>query len=177
MSFLKGGLQLRRSHHHGQPQLRAARSRASRWEWGCRDCSRIAAMRSPEYSTASTPMPGIRRSDPYIERYYNASQACREAGQQARAATAHGACATNRKFRCSARWAGLPTERSRSCWPKSRRDLLELPAQLAVLGSGDAALQERFQALARSHTRAKSRCRSASTKACRTRSKPARTSS
>jgi starch synthase len=89
-------------------------------------------------------------SDPYIERYYNAARlAAKEDNRRAlRARMGLADAADVPLFGTVGR---LTEQKGLDVLADIAEDLIELPAQLVVLGTGDAVLQDRFVDLARDH--------------------------
>jgi starch synthase len=89
-------------------------------------------------------------SDPYIERYYNASRLAAKQDNKRALQLRMGLedAAQTPLFGVVSR---LTDQKGLDVLAQVIDDLVGLPAQLAVLGSGDAALQRRFQQLALRH--------------------------
>jgi starch synthase len=89
-------------------------------------------------------------SDPYIERYYNASRlAAKQDNKRAlQARMGLDAQPDTPLFGVVSR---LTEQKGHDVVAAIAAELVRAPAQLAVLGSGDAALQQRFKQLAASH--------------------------
>ncbi|HEX4985214.1 MAG TPA: glycogen synthase GlgA [Burkholderiales bacterium] len=89
-------------------------------------------------------------SDPYIERYYNASRLAAKQDNK-RALQARMGLRDAPRTPLVGAVGRLTDQKGLDVLADVAADLVALPAQLAVLGSGDPALQRRFQELARSH--------------------------
>jgi starch synthase len=89
-------------------------------------------------------------SDPYIERYYNASRIAAKQDNKRALQRRMGLneAADVPLFGIVSR---LTQQKGHDVTADIAAELVGLPAQLAVLGSGDAALQRRFQGLAAAH--------------------------
>jgi starch synthase len=89
-------------------------------------------------------------SDPYIAKYYNASRLPMKA-ENKRALQARLGLEANDEIPLIGSVGRFTHQKGFDLILESARELLALPVQLAVLGSGDAQLQDAYQLLARSH--------------------------
>jgi starch synthase len=89
-------------------------------------------------------------NDPYIERYYNAARLAHKEDNR-RALRARLGLEDRPEIPLFATVGRMTYQKGLDVLTDVAPDLINLPAQLAVLGTGDAALQSRFQALAQSH--------------------------
>jgi starch synthase len=89
-------------------------------------------------------------SDPYIERYYNASRIAAKDDNK-RALQRRMGLEEKADVPLFGVVSRLTHQKGHDVTADIAADLVRLPAQLAVLGSGDPALQQRFQALAAAH--------------------------
>jgi starch synthase len=89
-------------------------------------------------------------SDPYIERYYNASRIASKDDNK-RALQRRMGLEEKADVPLFGVVSRLTHQKGHDVTADIAADLVRLPAQLAVLGSGDPALQQRFQALAAAH--------------------------
>jgi starch synthase len=89
-------------------------------------------------------------NDPYIERYYNASRLAHKEDNR-RALRARLGLRDAPDVPLFATVGRMTYQKGLDVLADVAEEMLKLPAQLAVLGSGDAALQSRFQALAQAH--------------------------
>lgn len=89
-------------------------------------------------------------SDPYIERYYNASRIAAKQDNK-RALQLRMGLEDAPDMPLFGIVSRLTHQKGHDVTADIAPELIGLPAQLAVLGSGDAALQQRFQALAAAH--------------------------
>jgi len=143
-SFLQGGLQFADRITDGQSDY-AKKSWVNRWGWGCKVCSRTERMCSIEFSTARH-----RCLDPESARISSVTTtppARRQAGQQARAATAHGPARPSRKWPLFGSVSRLTHQKGHDVLADIATELVKLPAQLVVLARRPQ-LQLRFQELA-----------------------------
>lgn len=86
-------------------------------------------------------------SDPYIERYYNASRLAAKA-ENKRALQQRMGLAEDADVPLFGVVSRLTRQKGHDVTAEVAAALVKMPAQLAVLGSGDADLQQQFQALA-----------------------------
>jgi starch synthase len=89
-------------------------------------------------------------SDPYIERYYNASRLAAKQDNK-RALQLRMGLQEAPQTPLFGTVSRLTGQKGLDVLADIADELVQLPAQLAVLGSGDPALQRRFQALAQRH--------------------------
>ncbi|MGH8677164.1 MAG: glycogen synthase GlgA [Burkholderiales bacterium] len=89
-------------------------------------------------------------NDPYIERYYNAARLAQKEDNR-KALRVRLKLPDQSEIPLFATVGRLAEQKGLDILLEIAPDLIALPAQLAVLGSGDAELQSRFQALARAH--------------------------
>jgi starch synthase len=89
-------------------------------------------------------------SDPYIERYYNASRLAAKQDNK-RALQLRMGLQDALEIPLFGAVSRLTDQKGLDVLADIADDLVELPAQLVVLGSGDPALQRRFQQLAQRH--------------------------
>jgi starch synthase len=89
-------------------------------------------------------------NDPYIERYYNPGRLAHKEDNR-KALRARMGLADAPDVPLFATVGRLTSQKGLDLLAEIAPDLLRIPAQLAVLGSGDAELQARFQALAQQH--------------------------
>jgi starch synthase len=89
-------------------------------------------------------------SDPYIERYYNASRLAAKQDNK-RALQLRMGLQDAPEIALFGAVSRLTDQKGLDVLADIADDLVELPAQLVVLGSGDPALQRRFQELAQRH--------------------------
>jgi starch synthase len=89
-------------------------------------------------------------SDPYIERYYNASRLAAKQDNK-RALQQRMGLQDAPQTPLFGAVSRLTDQKGLDVLADIADELVKLPAQLAVLGSGDPALQRRFQALAQRH--------------------------
>lgn len=89
-------------------------------------------------------------NDPYIERYYNAGRLAHKEDNR-RALRARLGLEDRPEIPLFATVGRMTYQKGLDVLADIAGDLIDLPAQLVVLGTGDAALQSRFQALAQSH--------------------------
>ena len=89
-------------------------------------------------------------SDPYIERYYNAARLASKQDNK-RALQLRMGLQDSPQTPLFGVVSRLTDQKGLDVLADIVDDLVELPAQLAVLGSGDPALQRRYQALAQGH--------------------------
>ncbi|HEV8263049.1 MAG TPA: glycogen synthase GlgA [Burkholderiales bacterium] len=89
-------------------------------------------------------------SDPYIERYYNASRLAAKQDNK-RALQLRMGLRDEPEVPLLGTVSRLTHQKGHDVLADIAAELVKLPAQLAVLGSGDAQLQRRFQELAQSH--------------------------
>ena len=128
----------------------ARRSRASRWAWACRACSRTAPASLTGILNGIDTDAWDPETDPYIARYYNAvrlpakqeNKRALQVRMGSRSTTTIPLLGIDRPAHAIRKGFDLLVEIAPA--------LLELPAQLAILGSGDAALQDALLALAQS---------------------------
>jgi starch synthase len=89
-------------------------------------------------------------SDPYIERYYNASRLAAKQDNK-RALQLRMGLRHEPEMPLFGTVSRLTHQKGHDVLADIAAELVKLPAQLVVLGSGDAQLQRRFQELAQSH--------------------------
>jgi starch synthase len=89
-------------------------------------------------------------SDPYIERYYNASRLAAKQDNK-RALQLRMGLRDEPDIPLLGTVSRLTHQKGHDVLADIAAELVKLPAQLVVLGSGDPALQRRFQELAQSH--------------------------
>jgi starch synthase len=89
-------------------------------------------------------------NDPYIERYYNAGRLAQKEDNR-RALRTRMRLRDEADIPLFATVGRLTPQKGLDVLSDIAAELVAFPAQLAVLGSGDAQLQSRFQALARAH--------------------------
>jgi starch synthase len=89
-------------------------------------------------------------SDPYIERYYNASRLAAKQDNK-RALQLRMGLRDEPEIPLFSAVSRLTQQKGHDVLADIAVELVKLPAQLVVLGSGDAQLQRRFQGLAHSH--------------------------
>jgi starch synthase len=89
-------------------------------------------------------------NDPYIERYYNATRLAFKEDNR-RALRARMRLRDEAEVPLFATVGRMTPQKGLDVLADIAAELIQLPAQLAVLGSGDAQLQTRFQSLARAH--------------------------
>ncbi len=89
-------------------------------------------------------------SDPYIERYYNASRLAAKQDNK-RALQLRMGLRDEPEMPLFGTVSRLTHQKGHDVLVDIAAELVKLPAQLVVLGSGDAQLQRRFQELAQSH--------------------------
>ena len=89
-------------------------------------------------------------SDPYIERYYNASRLAAKQDNK-RALQLRVGLRDEPEIPLFSTVSRLTHQKGHDVLADIATNLVKLPAQLVVLGSGDAQLQKRFQELAHSH--------------------------
>jgi starch synthase len=89
-------------------------------------------------------------NDPYIERYYNAGRLAHKEDNR-RALRVRLGLEDRPDIPLFATVGRMTYQKGLDILADVAADLVNLPAQLAVLGTGDAALQSRFQTLAQSH--------------------------
>jgi len=89
-------------------------------------------------------------SDPYIERYYNASRLAAKDDNK-RALQARMGLQPDAAIPLFGVVSRLTQQKGHDVVAQIAEALVRMPAQLAVLGSGEPALQQRFQALAAKH--------------------------
>ncbi|HWH48089.1 MAG TPA: glycogen synthase GlgA [Burkholderiales bacterium] len=89
-------------------------------------------------------------SDPYIERYYNASRLAAKQDNK-RALQLRMGLRDQAEIPLLGTVSRLTHQKGHDVLAEIAAELVKLPAQLVVLGTGDAALQRRFQELAQSH--------------------------
>ncbi|HZP92203.1 MAG TPA: glycogen synthase GlgA [Burkholderiales bacterium] len=89
-------------------------------------------------------------NDPYIERYYNASRLAQKEDNR-KALRARLRLADEPEVPLFATVGRLTHQKGLDVLADVAAELIGFPAQLAVLGAGDAQLQSRFLSLARSH--------------------------
>jgi starch synthase len=91
-------------------------------------------------------------NDPYIERYYNSGRLAHKEDNR-RALRARLGLEDRPEIPLLASVGRMTYQKGLDVLADVAAQVVHLPAQLAVLGTGDAALQSRFQALAQSHPR------------------------
>ena len=89
-------------------------------------------------------------SDPYIERYYNASRLAAKQDNK-RALQLRMGLRDQAETPLLGTVSRLTDQKGHDVLADIAAELVKLPAQVVVLGTGDAALQRRFQQLAQSH--------------------------